>query len=206
MSLGELEFVHRFELVDPDGPTLLLLHGTGGDENSLMELGASLAPGWNLLSPRGKVDENDNWRFFRRLAPNVFDLEDLHCRTHQLAEFVRKATELYGLPRDRVVALGLSNGANIAVSMFILRPQALVAAVLFRPLLPLRPDAPPDLWGKRILVCAGRRDSTLLPLATEELIELLTSCGARVEVLWQDADHNLIGADIEAAREFLKQF
>lgn len=206
MSLGELEFVHRFELIDPDGPTLLLLHGTGGDENSLMELGAELAPGWNLLSPRGKVDENDNWRFFRRLAPNVFDMEDLHARTHELADFVHTACDLYGLPRDRMTAFGYSNGANVAVSTFILRPEALVGAVLFRPLLPLRPEAPPDLWGKRILICAGKQDRTIPDTSTEELEELLTSCGAKVEVFWQDCGHDLTNEDYEAAREFLTQF
>jgi phospholipase/carboxylesterase/glyoxalase family protein len=136
-----LEFVHRFipARERERGLTLLLLHGTGGDETDLLPLGEALAPGAALLSPRGKVRENGMPRFFRRVSEGVFDLEDLRFRTHELADFVAEAAAAYGFDPTRVVAVGYSNGANIAASIVLLRPQTFAGAILFRPMVPLVP-------------------------------------------------------------------
>src|SRR5262249_16993263 len=147
-----LGFVHRFVPAPSagSGTTLLLLHGTGGNENDLLELGQTLAPNAALLSPRGKVSERGMPRFFRRLAEGVFDIEDLKFRTQALADFVASAASAYGFDPGKVIAVGYSNGANIAVSMLLLRPATLAGAVLFRPMVPFVPAVPPDLSGKPV--------------------------------------------------------
>ena len=133
----DLGFVHRFlPPEDESGPTLLLLHGTGGNEEDLIPLGEALAPGAAVLSPRGKVSEHGAPRFFRRLAEGVFDHEDLLFRTHELADFVEAAAEEYGFDRSKLVAVGYSNGANVAGSTILLHPGLLRAAVLFRAMVP----------------------------------------------------------------------
>ncbi|MEX1159153.1 MAG: alpha/beta hydrolase, partial [Thermomicrobiales bacterium] len=157
---AELGFVHRWVAGDADAalPTLLLLHGTGGNENDLLSLGSLLLPGASVLSPRGKVSENGASRFFRRLAEGVFDVEDLIARTYELADFVGAAAKQYGFDPGNVVAVGYSNGANIASSMLLLRPGTLAGAVLLRPMVPLEPDSPPDLSGTPVYLGAGRLD------------------------------------------------
>jgi phospholipase/carboxylesterase len=138
------DFIHEF-LPGSSERTLLLLHGTGGNERDLIPLGRELGPNASLLSPRGKVLENGMPRFFRRLAEGVFDLEDLKRRTYELADFVIAAAERYNIERQNIAAVGYSNGANIAASMLILRPEILSGAILFRAMVPLLPDVEPDL-------------------------------------------------------------
>ncbi len=151
MTGDDLGFVHRFvpapESAQPPPAALLLLHGTGGDEDDLVPLGRALVPGWALVSPRGKVLEGGAPRFFRRLAEGVFDQEDLVARTHELAGFVEAAAVEYGLDRDRIVAVGFSNGANIGASLLLLHPGLLAGAVLLRAMVPFEPDPLPDLTG-----------------------------------------------------------
>src|SRR5919106_2243449 len=147
MTTPDLGFVHRFLPGAPSLPVLLLLHGTGGDESDLLPLGEALLPGAARLSPRGKVLENGMPRFFRRLAEGVFDLDDLRRRTQELADFVEAAAAAYGLGERRPVAVGFSNGANIAAAMLLLRPGVLSGALLIRPMVPLVPDTLPDLGG-----------------------------------------------------------
>ena len=204
-SLG---FIHRFMAAkEPDSPlTLLLLHGTGGDETDLLALGQQLAPGAALLSPRGKVVENGMPRFFRRLAEGVFDLEDLRVRAHELADFVETAARRYRLASDRIVAVGFSNGANIAASMLLLRPGVLAGAVLFRAMVPLVPETMPHLRGRPVLLAAGRRDPIVSPDETERLRHLLAQAGAEVTLHWEEAGHGLTPADIAAARAWLEEW
>ena len=163
-SPNPLGFVHRFLPAEAPGlPTLLLLHGTGGDENDLLDLGRALVPGAALLSPRGKVLENGLARFFRRLAEGVFDLEDLRYRTGELADFAAAACQAYGLDAARLTAAGYSNGANIAASLLLLRPGTLQSAVLFHAMVPLVPENLPDLRGKGVFLAAGKADRLIPP-------------------------------------------
>lgn len=202
MSGNDLGFIHRY-VPGAQAPTLLILHGTGGDETNLLNLGRALAPDAGLLSPRGKVLENGMPRFFRRLAEGVFDLEDLTARTHELAGFVESAATTYGFDPHSVVAVGYSNGANIAASLLLLRPGLLAAAALFRPMVPLEPRVPPDLVGVSVFAAAGRRDPIVRPQETERLVALLREAGADVALHWQEGGHALGGEEITAARQWL---
>jgi len=205
MTPFDLGFTHRWEAASSPGPTLLLLHGTGGTERDLIDLGRSVLPAANLLSPRGQVDENGMARFFRRLAEGVFDLEDLRDRTQGLARFVRESATVYEFDPRKVIALGFSNGANIAASLLLAGTGVLAGAVLLHPMVPFEPESHPDLTSVPIFVGAGRADP-LVPVAqTDRLIELLTAGGATVEAHWQPGGHRLTRDEIEAATEWLQQ-
>ena len=202
-SVDELGFVHRFDRSEGADATLLVLHGTGGNEDDLIPLARSLAPNAHLLSPRGKVLESGMPRFFRRLAMGVFDVEDLIVRTNELADFVQAATHLYGIESTSVHALGYSNGANIAASLLLLRPELLAGAILLKAMKPLDPENEPDLSGVPVFIAGGRVDQMIDPRATEELIELLASCGAEVTAHWEQAGHEITKGDLEAAAAWL---
>jgi predicted esterase len=200
----QLGFVHRFvPAQDSNATTLLLLHGTGGDETDMLPLGQSLMPEAALLSPRGKVLENGMNRFFRRLAEGVFDVEDLKSRTHQLAEFIGEASETYHLDASRIVAAGFSNGANIAASLLLLHPGLLRAAILFCPMVPLVPESLPDLAGTSVFVGAGRADHIVRPEETERLAVLLQNSGADVTVRWHNRGHTISNDQLAAAQTWL---
>ena len=202
----DLGFVHVFKPAqNPGAPTLLLLHGTGGDENDMVPLGG-LAPGAALLSPRGQVLENGMPRFFRRLSEGVFDVEDLKARANELADFVIAASAHYRLDSSRVIAMGFSNGANVASALMLLRPGVLKGAILFRAMVPLKPEqgpAPP-LAGSRVLISNGRIDPIVSPEETERLARLLQRAGADVEVHWQPAGHQLMPSDFAVAKTWLQ--
>jgi predicted esterase len=203
--MTDLGFLHQF-IPAPSGPgadTLLLLHGTGGDENDLLPLGKLLAPNANLLSPRGKISENGMPRFFRRLAEGVFDIPDLIARTHELAGFIAVASNAYGFDPKRVVAAGFSNGANIAASLLLLRPGVLKSSVLLHAMVPLVPDSSPDLDGTRVFLGAGRQDPIATPDETEKLAALLREAGADVTTHWQSGGHGLTREEALAAAEWL---
>ena len=197
-------FIHRFVPPERDGPTtLLLLHGTGGDENDLLPLGRMLDEEAALLSPRGKVLENGMPRFFRRLSMGVFDEEDLVRRTHELAGFVEEATSEYGLDPQRLFAVGFSNGANIAASLLLLHPGLLAGAVLLRAMVPFEAETPSDLQGTPVYLAAGRSDQMVPPESTERLAKLLREAGAEVTLDWQPGGHGIGPAEIEGARAWL---
>jgi len=197
----DLGFVHRFEPGGGDRRTLLALHGTGGDEGDLIPLARMLAPAANVLSPRGRVLERGMPRFFRRLAEGVFDEQDLVLRTRELAGFVGLAAARYGFDPSRVIAVGFSNGANIAASLLLLEPGTLSGALLFRPMPPLQPPVPPDLSAVRVFMSAGRADPW--SSRAEELARMLGDYGARVELRWIEAGHELTREDVDLAREWL---
>ena len=203
---SDLGFIHRFVPAEGDDTiTLLLLHGTGGDENDLLPLGRMLDERAALLSPRGKVLENGMPRFFRRLAEGVFDQEDLVSRTHELAEFVEAASAEYDLDPRRVFAVGFSNGANIAASLLLLHPGLLAGAILLRAMAPFEPEITPDLPGTPVYLAAGRSDTMVPPESTERLAGLLRETGAEVTLDWQPGGHGIGHAEIEAAREWLSK-
>jgi phospholipase/carboxylesterase len=205
-----LNFIHRFIRAKKDihhnASTLVLLHGTGGNENDLLPLGHQLDSKAALLSPRGKVLERGMTpRFFRRLAEGMFDIEDLKFRSNELAEFVEKASTIYGFDIRRVLAVGYSNGANIAASILLLRPQTLSGAILFRPMVPLVPDRIPNLSGKRVFMSSGLQDPIASKHETESLFYLLKGAGADVTLRWQATGHELMEEDVQAARQWLEQ-
>ena len=196
------DFIHEFVL-GKSSRTLLLLHGTGGNERDLIPLGRELDPNASLLSPRGKVLENGMPRFFRRLAEGVFDLEDLKKRTHELADFVVSAAEHYKIDIQHIVAVGYSNGANIAASILLLRPEILSAAILFRAMVPLVPETRPNLNSKGIWIGAGSHDPIIPASETKQLSELLRAAGADVTIRFFQSGHQLTSDDVELAREWL---
>lgn len=204
MSAEGLGFAHRFlPGEDGSGVTLLVLHGTGGNEEDLVPLGRELAPGAAILSPRGKVLEFGAPRFFRRLAEGVFDHEDLVFRTHELAEFVEAASEEYGFDRSKLVAAGYSNGANIAGSLILLHPGLLRAAVLFRAMVPFEPEVTPDLSGIPVFMASGRRDQMIPPDNSQRLADILGEAGADVDLRWRDTGHGLTYEEVAEAKEWL---
>jgi len=196
------DFIHDF-FPGSSSRTLLLLHGTGGNERDLIPLGRELDPNAALLSPRGKVLENGMPRFFRRLAEGVFDLEDLKYRTNELADFVIAAAQHYGFATDQLAAVGYSNGANIAASMLLLRPELMHRAVLFRAMVPLNPDTLPDLSSARVWIGAGEQYPIIPPPEVQRLVELLRHAGADVTIRFFNAGHGLTNDDVITARDCL---
>lgn len=200
-------FEHRFVPARSGGAseTLVLLHGTGGDEDSLVWLGRALAPHAALLSPRGKVLERGASRFFRRHPSGALDVEDLKFRTEELADFVEEAALDYGFDPRGVVAVGYSNGANVAGGLLLLRPGFLRGAVLLRPAVPLVPEVIPDLGGTPVLVAGGRKDPMVPPEETGRLAGLLRAAGAEVTLRWHDGGHALGHEELEGAQEWLSR-
>lgn len=195
--------VHRWEpATAPNQPAILLLHGTGGDENDLMPFGRMLAPGAALLGVRGNVSENGARRFFRRLAEGVFDLEDLHRRTGELGDFLESAAAVYDFSASSLFALGYSNGANVAASLLLERPAALAGGALFRAMVPFEPATIPALAGKKVLISAGRFDAMIPPAGSERLAAILREGGADVEIVWQPTSHGLTQGDVTTGHQF----
>jgi phospholipase/carboxylesterase len=188
-----------------NSPTLLMLHGTGGDERDLLPLGRELWPGAALLGVRGKVLENGMPRFFRRIAEGVFDVEDLKARTHELARFIDAASEQYSFSKKNLIAVGYSNGANIAASLILLHPRYLPAAILFRPMVPFVPDVIPDLSHVSVFIGAGRRDPIAPSAQIQELGAIFESGGAYLTISWHQGGHELGDDDLRASKTWLSK-
>jgi phospholipase/carboxylesterase len=186
------------------GPPLLLLHGTGGDEHDLLPLAARLSPRSPVLSPRGSVLEHGMPRFFRRLAEGVFDEDDLRVRTDELADFVEAAVAEHGLMPGSLVAVGFSNGANMASSLLMRRPEALAGAVLLAAMVPYA-AAPQgvDLSGHRVVVSNGRLDPMASAEQTRTLVGQLQGLGARVSELPFDGGHTIDPAQLPRIAEVI---
>ncbi|SDC20021.1 phospholipase/carboxylesterase [Melghirimyces thermohalophilus] len=193
-----MKHIYR-EGTDLNHPTLLLLHGTGGNEEDLLPLARMISPSSSVLSVRGNVLENGMPRFFRRLAEGVFDEEDLIRRTEELYGFLDEAAEEYGFDRKNIVAVGYSNGANIAASLLFHYRDALAGAVLHHPMVPRRGLKLPDLSELPVWIGAGRQDSICAPEQTGELQSLLEKAGAKVEVAWQNGGHQLTRTEVAQA-------
>jgi phospholipase/carboxylesterase len=196
------DFIHRFEPArDAGSPPLLLLHGTGGDETDLLGLGQMIAPGSALLSPRGRVLEHGMPRFFRRLAEGVFDEDDVRRRAAELGDFVAEARQRYGIAAP--VAVGFSNGANIAAALLLLQPEVLSGAVLLRAMVPLSDPPRANLGGKPVLLLSGKADPIVPASNSAKLAALLTEAGARVDHKVLPAGHQLSQADVTLARGWI---
>jgi predicted esterase len=198
-----LSFIHAWKPGAPGKPTLLLFHGTGGTENDFLDVARSIAPGWSLLAPRGKVDEHGSNRFFRRLAEGVFDEEDLVFRTNELADWLEEFAAEHDIDLSLAYGMGYSNGANIAGSLMLLRPNIMAGAILLRPMKPLDPTPRPNLSGKKVLMMAGERDRIIPGASTLEMHELLRELGADVELLTLNAGHELTRTDFSQAAAIL---
>jgi phospholipase/carboxylesterase len=202
MSEASLSFIHRFvPATAPALPPLLLLHGTGGDENDLIDLGRAVAPGAALLSPRGKVLEDGMPRFFRRLSEGLFDEADVVARAHELADFLAEARAAYALPAP--VALGFSNGANIAAALLLLRPEVLAGAALLRPMVPLAEPRVSDLAEKRVLMISGGADPIIPASNASRLATLFTGRGAALDHRVLPAGHGLSQGDVDITRTWM---
>lgn len=202
--MTELSFIHRYEpSTQPGKPPLLLLHGTGGDETDLLGLGRTISPGSALLSPRGKVLENGMPRFFRRLAEGVFDEEDVRARAHELAGFISEARRAYDL--EAPVAVGFSNGANIAAAMMVLHPDALAGAALIRTMLPFADMPKANLSGKRVLMLSGSMDPIVPVDNVKSLATSLSAAGAEVQHEMLPTGHGLSQTDLNLLVNWFKR-
>lgn len=205
-SPSELGFIHQFipASTRPDQVTLLLLHGTGGNEDDLIRLAQELYPRAAILSPRGKVLESGMPRFFRRLAEGVFDLEDLNFRTHELADFVEGASKVYKFNLRYVISIGYSNGANIASSLLLIHPEIITSAVLFRAMVPFMPEKVPNLSGKNIFIGAGQYDPIVPREQTEMLFRIFKNAQASIVLHWQkNSGHELVRDELSVAKGWL---
>jgi len=203
----QFTYQHVFEPgTDPAAPPLLLLHGTGGSEHDLLRLGRSLSPGSALLSPRGNVSEGGAARFFARLAEGVFDPAEITRRTQTLADFVIAAATHYRIDPTRLIALGFSNGANIAATLLLLRPETLGGAILLRPMVVLDQSAAPGtLTGRRVLICNGTTDPLVPADHPARLAGLLRAGGADVKLELLPASHALTPQDVAVAQSWLQR-
>ncbi|NOU89106.1 carboxylesterase [Paenibacillus sp. LMG 31460] len=189
---------------DITAPVLVLFHGTGGTERDLLPLAQAISPTSSVLSVKGNVLENGMPRFFRRLAEGIFDEEDLIFRTKELYDFLDQAAVEHGFDRNNLVAIGYSNGANIAGSLLFHYPDALRGAILHHPMVPRRGIQLPDLSGIPIFIGAGQNDPICSPQETEELQKLLSEAGSTVAVHWEQAGHQLTRSEVEAAGTWFK--
>ena len=201
----DLGFIHRFVPAEDSasGETLLVLHGTGGDENDLISIGQAIAPGAAILSPRGNVLENGAPRFFRRISEGVFDPKEVRARAEELARFIRAAVVTYRLDAGRVFALGYSNGANIASTVMLIEPGTLQGSILLRPMLVYEPPEQSDLSDSAVFISAGRMDPIVPQSSVEQLAALFEAAHADVTLKWQLAGHSLVPSDVREASEWL---
>lgn len=198
--------IHIFKKgTDASLPTLVLFHGTGGNEHDLLPLAEVLSPGSSVLGIRGNVLENGMPRYFRRLAEGVFDEEDLIFRTHEVKQFLDSAAAQYGFDSSNLVAVGYSNGANIAGSLLFHYGTIFRSAVLLHPMVPLRGLTLPSLDGVSVFIGAGTNDPLITAAETRELEQLLQGAGADVAAHWGNQGHRLSTAEVEAARNWLGQ-
>lgn len=187
---------------DHNKPTLLLLHGTGGDESNLLPIAEIVDKEASVLSVRGNVLENGMPRYFKRLAEGVFDEEDLIFRTKELNEFLDQAAQKYEFNRNNMIAIGYSNGANIAASLLFHYQDALKGAILHHPMVPRRGIDLPGLSGKSVFIAAGTNDPICPPEESEELQTLLEGANAKVEIHWENRGHQLTLEEVEAASKW----
>ncbi len=199
----DLSFIHRFEPGTSTAAPLLLLHGTGGDESDLLPLGKALAPDRALLSPRGKVLENGMPRFFRRLAEGVFDEQDVIKRAHELADFIAEAGKAYKLAKP--IAVGFSNGANIAAAVLLLRPEALSGAILLRAMVPLANPPQAELAQKSVLIISGATDPIIPASNASLLVTMLKNAHADVTNETLPTGHSLTQNDVTLATQWLNR-
>lgn len=187
---------------DQNKPVLLLLHGTGGNEHSLLQLAEIIDPTAPVLSVRGNVLENGMPRFFKRLAEGIFDEEDLIFRTNELNTFLDEAAIKYEFNRQNIMAIGYSNGANIAASLLFHYETAIKGAILHHPMVPRRGIQLPNLAGTHVFIAAGTNDPICPQQESFELQALLEEANASVVMYWDNHGHQLTMGEVQAAKEW----
>lgn len=197
---------HIYKEGSKERPVLLLLHGTGGSEESLLDIGRIIDENASILSVRGNISENGMPRFFRRLAEGIFDEEDLIYRTKELNNFLDEASKRYNFNRDNIVAIGYSNGANIAASLLLQYPSSLKAAILHHPMVPIRDIEKTSLKDVPIFIGAGLNDSICRPEETKELEKMFKDREARLTVYWESNGHRLTKTELDSAKKWYKNF
>ncbi len=199
------DFIHRWLPAKnrESARTIVLLHGTGGDEDDLIPLGKEIDPEANLLSPRGKVNENGMNRFFQRFPDGSFDVPDLKERTLELALFLEQSAFTYGFDPKKMWAAGYSNGANTIGSMLLMKPGLLAGAVMLRGTIPFDPHPQPVIPKTPVLILGGRNDTMIDPDGTQKMADLLMDCGGLVKLVWQPGGHGLVKDDLAQAKAFL---
>ncbi len=200
----EMKHFYR-EGTNPEAPVLLLLHGTGGTEKDLEPVADMIDPEASVLGVKGNVSENGMARFFRRLREGVFDEEDLVARTNELHVFLDEAASAYHFDRNNIVAVGYSNGANIAGSLLFHHPSSLASAILFHPMVPIRGIDLPSLTGNRVFIGAGTNDPLIDSKETEELEQMLKNAGAQVTVHWESMGHQLSQREVLQAKSWYSE-
>lgn len=198
----DLGFIHRFVPGDDTPDTLLVLHGTGGNENDLVGIGQAIAPGAAIVSPRGNVLENGAPRFFKRIAEGVFDPREVRSRAEELARFIRAAAITYRLDSSRIFALGYSNGANVASTVMLIEPGMIQGAILLRPMVVYEPPEQRDLTGASVLISAGRMDPIVPTDSVQKLADMFRSANADVTLKWQISGHNLLPSEVREAADW----
>ncbi len=198
----DLGFIHRFVPGEESADTLLVLHGTGGNENDLIGIGQAIAPSATILSPRGNVLENGAPRFFKRLAEGVFDPKEVRSRAEELARFIRAAAITYRLDPSRIFAFGYSNGANVASTVMLVEPGVIQGSILFRPMVVYEPPDKADLSGSSIFISAGRLDPIVPADSVEQLAEIFRSGNADVTLKWQISGHSLVPSEVREAADW----
>lgn len=198
----DLGFIHRFVPGEESEDTLLVLHGTGGNENDLIGIGQAIAPGAAILSPRGNVLEAGAPRFFKRIAEGVFDPKEVRSRAEELARFIRAAAVTYRLDPARIFAFGYSNGANVASTVMLVEPGVIQGSILFRPMVVYEPPDKTDLSGSSIFISAGRLDPIVPTDSVEQLAEMFRARNADVTIKWQISGHNLVPGEVREAAEW----
>ena len=204
MNYQPLKYIYKAS-GNPEAYTLLLLHGTGGDEHDLLGMGERFGADLNLLSLRGNVSEHGMPRFFKRLGMGIFDEQDLSFRADELMDFLESLAFKEGFDSTKVVALGYSNGANIAGAILLKYPDALAGAILFRPMPPFKslPEATTTI-NPPVFMSSGSQDQTVDPNNTNLYVAALNKAGFKVNDVIVPAGHNLTNSDIDLAVAWFK--
>lgn len=196
------DYIHAETKGTAGAPLVFTFHGTGGDETQFHGLAEQLLPGAHVVSPRGDVSEHGMARYFRRTGEGVYDMKDLAQRREAMAQFIR--TKVHEAGATRVVALGYSNGANIAAAVAFSHPDLFSDVIAMHPLIPWTPEDQPDLASTRWLITAGERDPICPAPLTRDLLGYLRAQNADVSEHWHPGGHELVQSELGAIQTFLK--
>lgn len=205
MNFQPLKYIYK-TTDNPDAYTLLLLHGTGGDETDLIPLAQNFGDGYNILSLRGNVSEHGMPRFFKRLGMGIFDEEDLHFRTDEMIEFIKELSEKEKFNANKIIAIGYSNGANIAGSAIIKYPGIFSGAILYRPMPPFKTiNENGSKSSTKVFLSSGQTDPTVSLAVITEYLEKLKSMVSEVEYHVIPAGHHLTQQDVTLSAQWLSE-